>query len=272
MRITMIAALDRARAIGRGNAMPWHLPDDFRHFKSLTVGKPVIMGRRTATSIGRALPDRPNIVLSRSHMPPFEGQIPARSLDEAVAVASRLAANAVGRGEHPEAPGNRGHLDATGLGEHRDATGRGEHADTAGRGEHRDATGSDGVGRDTAVFVPRLVAAGLDRMAAPGAARVAQPSMTTADLAASREARPEPPRASDMDVGPEIIIAGGGEIYALAMPLATDMRLTFVDGLIESPDAFFPEWDPAEWREASREHRDADERHAYAFDWVWLVR
>ena len=57
MRITIVAALDRARAVGRANAMPWHLPDDFRRFKSLTVGKPVIMGHRTAISIGRALPD-----------------------------------------------------------------------------------------------------------------------------------------------------------------------------------------------------------------------
>ena len=52
--------------IGRGNQMPWHLPADLRHFKSLTLGKPVLMGRKTYESIGKALPGRKNIVLSRS--------------------------------------------------------------------------------------------------------------------------------------------------------------------------------------------------------------
>src|SRR6202795_2812467 len=52
--------------IGRGNRLPWHLPADLRHFKSLTLGKPVLMGRKTYESIGKALPGRTNIVLSRS--------------------------------------------------------------------------------------------------------------------------------------------------------------------------------------------------------------
>ena len=52
--------------IGRGNQLPWHLPADLRHFKSLTLGKPVLMGRKTFESIGKALPGRLNIVMSRS--------------------------------------------------------------------------------------------------------------------------------------------------------------------------------------------------------------
>ena len=56
--LTLIAALDRNRAIGRGNALPWHLPDDLKRFKALTLGKPVLMGRKTAESLGRALPKR----------------------------------------------------------------------------------------------------------------------------------------------------------------------------------------------------------------------
>ena len=64
-RISLITALDRAFAIGRAGAMPWHLPDDLRRFKALTLGKPVLMGRRTALAIGRALPGRPNLVLTR---------------------------------------------------------------------------------------------------------------------------------------------------------------------------------------------------------------
>jgi dihydrofolate reductase len=65
MIISLIAAMDRNRLIGRENGLPWHLPDDFKHFKSLTLGKPVIMGRKTFESIGKALPGRKNIVISR---------------------------------------------------------------------------------------------------------------------------------------------------------------------------------------------------------------
>jgi len=87
MHLSLVAALDRNRGIGRGNAMPWHLPDDFRHFKALTLGKPILMGRRTALSLGRALPGRSNLVLTRSGQVPFEGMRAVVSIDEAVAVA-----------------------------------------------------------------------------------------------------------------------------------------------------------------------------------------
>lgn len=65
MDITLIAAMDRQRVIGINNTLPWHLPNDFKHFKALTMGKPIIMGRKTYASIGRPLPHRRNIVLSR---------------------------------------------------------------------------------------------------------------------------------------------------------------------------------------------------------------
>jgi len=64
MIISMIAAMAHQRVIGANNAMPWHLPADLKHFKKLTLGKPIIMGRRTYASIGKALPGRLNIVLS----------------------------------------------------------------------------------------------------------------------------------------------------------------------------------------------------------------
>lgn len=63
--IALIAAMDRHRLIGAGNRMPWHLPDDLRRFRALTTGHPVIMGRRTHESIGRALPGRRNLVITR---------------------------------------------------------------------------------------------------------------------------------------------------------------------------------------------------------------
>jgi len=84
MAISLIAALDENFAIGRGGRLPWHLPDDLRWFKRLTIGKRVLMGYNTALSIGRVLPDRPNLVLTRRHSAPFVGQITVRSLDEAV--------------------------------------------------------------------------------------------------------------------------------------------------------------------------------------------
>src|ERR1700675_3862571 len=69
--------------IGRRNQLPWHLPADLRHFKSLTLGKPVLMGRRTYESIGRALPGRTNIVLSRSAEFSPSDCIVVKSLDDA---------------------------------------------------------------------------------------------------------------------------------------------------------------------------------------------
>jgi dihydrofolate reductase len=65
MRISIIAALDRNRVIGNNNMLPWHLPADLKHFKALTLHKPVIMGRKTFESIGRPLPQRRNIIISQ---------------------------------------------------------------------------------------------------------------------------------------------------------------------------------------------------------------
>ncbi|MCV2884612.1 type 3 dihydrofolate reductase [Aestuariibacter sp. AA17] len=62
----MIAAMANGRVIGKDNTMPWHLPADLAHFKRVTLGKPVIMGRKTFESIGRPLPGRLNIVISRN--------------------------------------------------------------------------------------------------------------------------------------------------------------------------------------------------------------
>lgn len=83
----MIAALDRQRGIGRDNQLPWHLPDDLRHFKALTLGKPVLMGRRTAESLGRALPGRSNLVLTRGGRAPFDGMRAVASPQAALDIA-----------------------------------------------------------------------------------------------------------------------------------------------------------------------------------------
>ncbi|MBO9717329.1 MAG: dihydrofolate reductase [Pseudoxanthomonas sp.] len=159
MRVALVAALDRNRGIGRGNAMPWHLPDDFAHFKALTLGKPILMGRKTAQSLGRALPGRANLVLTRGTDVPFAGMRAVASLEQALAAAM--------------------------------------------------AEGAE-----------------------------------------------------------ELCVIGGGEVYALALPRADVLHLTEVDAVVADADTFFPAWDPAQWREVSRETHAADPRHAHAFDFV----
>jgi len=65
MMLSLIVALDQNGLIGRGGGLPWHLPADLKHFKAVTMGKPVIMGRKTYASIGRPLPGRQNMILTR---------------------------------------------------------------------------------------------------------------------------------------------------------------------------------------------------------------
>jgi len=83
MILSLIVAMDEDRTIGREGGMPWHLPADLKHFKRTTLGKPVIMGRRTYESIGKPLPERRNIVLSRGGFQ-AEGVETAYSLEEAL--------------------------------------------------------------------------------------------------------------------------------------------------------------------------------------------
>jgi dihydrofolate reductase len=84
MRITLIAAMAENRVIGRDNALPWHLPADLARFKQRTEGHVVIMGRRTFESLGRPLPNRRSIVITRKHDYHPPGAELARSLEEAL--------------------------------------------------------------------------------------------------------------------------------------------------------------------------------------------
>jgi dihydrofolate reductase len=158
--LVLVAALDRRGGIGKGNALAWHLPDDLKRFKALTLGKPVLMGRKTAQSLGRALPGRMNLVLTRGDSVPFEGMVAVRSLQQA--------------------------------------------CERAGTGE--------------------------------------------------------------------LAVIGGGEIYALALPHATRMHLTRVDTEIDGADAFFPDFDEAQWRVTDVASHPADAKHAFAFAFVDYVR
>jgi len=95
MTVTLLAALSRNRVIGRGNQLPWHIAEDLKRFKALTLGHPVIMGRKTYESIGRPLPGRDNIVVSRSPDLSAPGCRVAHSVAAAVA-AALTAASAAG--------------------------------------------------------------------------------------------------------------------------------------------------------------------------------
>lgn len=156
MILSLIAALDRNYAIGRDGAMPWHLPDDLKRFKQLTLGKPVLMGRKTALAIGRPLPGRRNLVLTRSAQAPFAGQESVASVDAAIALAA----------------------------------------------------------------------------------------------------------------GAELCVIGGGEVYALTLPVATHLHLTWVDIAAERADAFFPRFEANLWIEVARVAHPTDARHEYPFTFV----
>ncbi|WP_306117754.1 MULTISPECIES: dihydrofolate reductase [unclassified Roseitalea] len=86
--IAIVAAVAKNAVIGRNGDMPWHLPTDLKRFKALTLGHPVIMGRRTFESIGKPLPGRLNIVVTRDHDWEAQGAMAVRSLGAAVELAS----------------------------------------------------------------------------------------------------------------------------------------------------------------------------------------
>ncbi|HEX4970714.1 MAG TPA: dihydrofolate reductase [Steroidobacteraceae bacterium] len=88
--ISIIVAVAQNGVIGAGNRLPWHLPDDLKRFKALSMAKPIVMGRRTFDSIGKPLPGRTNIVVSRQPGLAIEGTIVTPSLDAALVAAGAV--------------------------------------------------------------------------------------------------------------------------------------------------------------------------------------
>ncbi len=88
MRLSLVAAMDRNRLIGADDRLPWRLPADLAHFKRLTLGKPVLMGRRTFESIGRPLPERHNIVVTRDPGFRADGCTVVHSIEAGLAAAA----------------------------------------------------------------------------------------------------------------------------------------------------------------------------------------
>ncbi len=163
MKLSLIAALATNNVIGRQNQVPWYLPTDLRRFKALTMGHHLIMGRKTYDSVGRPLPGRTNVVITRRQEWTAEGVTVVHSLEDAV----RVAANA-------------GEIEA--------------------------------------------------------------------------------------------FIAGGAEIYELAIHRADRMYLTRVHAEVEG-DTFFPEFDDvSEWKLIDAEHCEADEKNEYPFSFLTYER
>jgi dihydrofolate reductase len=157
-RVVLVVAVADNGVIGVDGQLPWRLPPDLAHFKRTTLGHVVVMGRKTFESIGRPLPGRTNVVVTRQRDWSADGVLVAASLEEALSLAA----------------------------------------------------GHEG----------------------------------------------------------DVMVIGGGEVYAQALPLADAVSLTEVH-LSPRGDARFPSLDPADWREVSRE---AHEHEGVAFDFVWLER
>ena len=98
MKLSLIVAVSRNGVIGLNNQLPWHLPEDLKYFKSVTMGKPIVMGRKTYDSIGRPLPGRANIVITRDLAWSAPGVEVAQSLDAALAL-GKAACEAAGAEE-----------------------------------------------------------------------------------------------------------------------------------------------------------------------------
>ena len=88
MQVSLIVAMARNRVIGRDQHLPWHLPQDLRHFRATTLGKPILMGRRTFESLGRPLPGRTNLVLTRDLAWSAPGALVLHSITEALEAAA----------------------------------------------------------------------------------------------------------------------------------------------------------------------------------------
>jgi dihydrofolate reductase len=91
MKLSLICAMAENRVIGRNNSLPWHLSEDLKYFKRVTMGSPIIMGRKTWESIGRPLPGRSNIVVTRNKDYQAEGAKMVESLPAAISLAESIA-------------------------------------------------------------------------------------------------------------------------------------------------------------------------------------
>src|SRR5690554_1033476 len=99
MKVTVVVAMSTNRVIGRNNKLPWYIPGDLKFFKQVTMGKPVVMGRKTYESIGKPLPGRDNIVITRDRSWKADGVKVAHDIDQALTIAKASAETSGARSE-----------------------------------------------------------------------------------------------------------------------------------------------------------------------------
>ena len=92
-RLSILVAMARNRVIGQNNTLPWHLPADLKHFKFLTMGKTIVMGRKTYQSIGKPLPGRTNIIITRQANYEVPGAVIVNSVEDALRVCKEISAH-----------------------------------------------------------------------------------------------------------------------------------------------------------------------------------
>ena len=107
MTLSLIVAMTEDRVIGKDNSLPWHLPEDLKRFRKITHGHPIIMGRRTFESIGRVLPERKNIIVSRNTDYRVVGAHIASSLEAAKKLAGEEEVFVIGGAKINDAVNNR---------------------------------------------------------------------------------------------------------------------------------------------------------------------
>lgn len=100
MKISIIAAIGKNRELGKDNTLLWHIPEDLKRFRAITSGHPIIMGRKTYESIGRPLPNRLNVVITRDPKFSVEGITVVHSLDEAIEVSKKYKVSSIKHDEN----------------------------------------------------------------------------------------------------------------------------------------------------------------------------
>ncbi len=214
--VSVIVAMSRNRVIGKENKLIWHLPADLKHFKETTMGKPIIMGRKTFESVGKPLPGRTNIVITRNKDYQAPGCLMAASVKQALEMVNKGKADpGTSKDTTEQSELNRSHLEEA--------------------KEHPEINMS--TSEDTKYQSERNPDPSKDPKEQP-------------------EIKPGPSK------GNEVFIAGGGEIYKQAMPLADRMYITIIDHDFDG-DTFFPRFSATDWMLSEEIYHPADEKNKY---------
>ncbi len=240
--ISIIVAVAQNGVIGGGNQLLWHISEDLQRFKRITSGHPVVMGRKTFESLGKPLPNRHNVVITRQQDYRPVGMTVV-GLHESVAAACPS--------EEVTVAGVPGGMKAAGLP---------ETVTVVGVPKEKPAVDSS-----KSVTADRA-SEGIKATGSPDSANMAAAgSLTDVTIVGSLE--------EAIGLFPheqEVFITGGGEIYRQALPLADKVYLTIVHHDYQG-DTHFPPLDPAQWKETFREYYPHGKNFPYPFEYIDYV-